>query len=304
MHLIGSTVELSHLRYFVHVATARSFAAGARASFVTPPALSKAVKALENELGVRLLERTTRQVRLTRAGEVVLERSHRVLDEADSIARDLLAAAGEVRGELRIAGMEVFSIALLPAALSLLVADHPRVTPLVYEMGPDDQVHGLERGLLDVGFSIGGRDTDSVRRQVIGVSPACVVVGRGHPLYRGGRARRLREHGWVVPRLYGRPWLPALDQYPDDAHPRRVAATIELLQTGIALACSGRYVGCFPEVSIRREIADGRLKRLSGAPKVPAFELAAFTRRWAAPSPAVEALVTQVCAVLKRVRRR
>jgi DNA-binding transcriptional LysR family regulator len=293
-------MELSHLRYFVNVATARSFAAGARASFVTPPALSKAVKGLERDLGVRLFERTTRSVRLTRAGEVVLERVRRVLDEADSISRDLLAAAGEVRGELRIAGMEVFSIALLPDAISRLVAEHPRVTPLVYEMGPDDMVRGLERGLLDVAFSIGGRETDAVQRQVLGLSPACVVVGRGHPLYRRGRASRLHEQGWVVPRLYANPGLPALDQYPDDVHPRRVAATIELMQAGIALACSGRYVGCFPEVSIRRELAERRLKRLRGAPRVPAFELAAFTRRGTSPSPVVEALIDRVRAVLAR----
>ena len=86
-------MELAHLRYFVHVATARSFVRGAAAAFVTAPALSKAVRALEAELGVQLLERTTRQVRLTSAGEVVLERCQRVLEDVESLRRDASSAA-------------------------------------------------------------------------------------------------------------------------------------------------------------------------------------------------------------------
>lgn len=293
-------MELSHLRYFFHVATAKSFVRGAQASFVSPPALSKAVRALEEELGTQLLERSTRHVRLTKAGELVLERCRRMLEEAESIKRDALAAAGDLRGELRIGAMEVFSIELLPTALTRLVAAHPGVVPLVYEMGPDDLVQALERGLLDVGFSIGGAETGAVQRDVLGKSAACVVAGKGHPLYRtrDGRSSRLQAHDWVVPRLFGRPAFPALDQFPDPSQPRRVGATIELLQAGIALTCSGRYLACFPEVSIRRELADGRLRRLQRGPAVPAFELAVFTRRRTARSPAGEALVRELRAVL------
>lgn len=295
-------MELSHLRYFFHVATERSFVRGARASFVTPPALSKAVRALEDELGTRLLERTTRTVRLTRAGEAVLERCRRVLAEAESLKRDALSASGEIRGELRVGAMEVFSIELLPTAVTRLVRAHPGVVPLVYELGPDDLVQALDRGQLDVGFTTGGAGTDGVQRDVLGRSPACVVAGRSHPLYRrrDGRASQLRAHAWVVPRLFTRPAGPMLDQFPDGEHPRQVGATIELLQAGIALACGGEYLGCFPEISIRRELADGRLRRLQRAPAVPPFELSVFTPRRTAPSPAVEALERQMRDVLAR----
>jgi DNA-binding transcriptional LysR family regulator len=288
-------MELSHLRYFFHVASARSFVKGARSACVTPPALSKAIRTLEDELGVALLERTTRQVRLTRAGELVLERCTHILEEVESLRRETAAAAGEIKGDLRVGAMEVFSIQLLPAAVTRLVARYPGVVPLLHEMGPEDMMQSLERGLLDVGFSIGGHPTAGVQRQVLGTSDAVVVCGRGHPLHdHRGRAptlEALARHAWVVPRFMGQAPLPAMDQYPDHAWPLRLGATIELLQAGIQLVAGGAYLGCFPEISIRRELAEGRLRSVSRAGAIPPFELALFTRRKTVPSPSIEALV-------------
>jgi DNA-binding transcriptional LysR family regulator len=301
-------VELTHLRYFFHVATARSFARGASAAAVTPPAISKAVRALEDELGVQLLERTTRQVRLTRAGELVLEHCQRVLEEVESLRRDAATAAGAIEGELRIGAMEVFSIEVLPVAVARLVAAHPRVIPMIHEMVPSDMIQALERGLLDVGFGVGDESARGVVRDVLGSSPACVVCGPGHPRFVRGslRASDLAALPWVVPRFLGRPPFPALDQFPDDRQPRVIGATIELLQAGVTLACSGRYLGCFPEISIRRELAEGRLRVLRGAPAIAPFDLAVFTRRRTTPSPSVEALIGMMREVLaeRPTRRR
>lgn len=300
-------MELTHLRYFFHVATARSFARAATAAAVTAPALSKAVRALEDELGVRLLERTTRQVRLTRAGGVVLERCRALLDDIESLRRDAATAVGAIEGELRIGAMEVFSIEVLPLAVARLVAQHPRVVPVIREMVPQDMVDALARGLLDVGFTTGAIDSVGVDRAVLGRSRARVVCGPGHPCFRSGAitASQLATLPWLVPRFVGVPPFPALDQFPDDRHPRRVGATIELLQAGIALASSGAYLGCFPEISVRRELRSGRLRALRGAPAIEAFDLGVYTRRLTVPSPAVNALIAALRTVLaERPRRR
>ena len=153
----------------------------------------------------------------------------------------------------------------------------------------------LERGLLDVGFSIGGHPTAGVQREVLGHSEAVVVCGPGHPLYASrGRAPSLEvlaRSAWVVPRFMDQAPAPALDQFPDQQWPRRVGATIELLQAGIQLVCGGAYLGCFPEISVRRELADGRLRSVRRGAPIPPFELALFTRRKTVPSPSIEALV-------------
>src|SRR5687767_12991529 len=106
-------MELADLRYFVAVATAQSFVGGARRVHVTPPAVSKAVRKLEDELGVSLFVRTTRRVELTGAGAALLERARPLLAGVEAL-RDLEAPAAAPRGELRIGAMEVFSIYLLP----------------------------------------------------------------------------------------------------------------------------------------------------------------------------------------------
>jgi DNA-binding transcriptional LysR family regulator len=299
-------MELSHLRYFYFVAEAESFTRGARAAHVTPPALSKAIRILEDELGTNLFERTTRSVRLTTAGRAVLGHCRAIFAEVEALKRRASSEATAIGGELRIGAMEVFSIALLPTALGALVKAHPQVEPQVYEMSPDDMARALDRGSLDVAFTIGGSASSEIDRQVLGTSRACVVCGPTHPLARRPRVsrRELEAHTWIVPRFFGRPLLPAVDQYPDAAAPRRVGATIELLQTGITLTAEGPFLACFPEISIRRELESGRLRELVGGPRVPAFELAVLSPKNAAESPTIDALVAEMRRVLAQRARR
>ena len=72
----------------------------------------------------------------------------------------------------------------------------------------------------------------------------------------------------------------------------------ELLQTGIKLVERGVLLGCFPEISIRSQLADGTLRVLSRAPRVRPFDLSVFVRKRTVPSPAVEALITAMREVL------
>lgn len=292
-------MELSHLRYFFHVANERSFVKGARAVHVTPPAISKVVRGLEDELGVRLLERSTRHVRLTRAGEVVLERARKILEEAESLKRDAATASGEIKGELRIAAMEVFSISLLPAALTRLVKLHPGVVPLVYEFVPADMAHALERGLLDVAFTVGSFESPGITREVLGASRACVVSAKKRKRV---SVKQLSGERWVVPSFFGKPQAASIDQFPDDAHRRHIGATIELLQAGIGLVGGGQFLGCFPEISIRRELKNRALHLVPGAPRVAPFELTVLTRKSVVPSPAAAILIELMRSELRRKR--
>jgi DNA-binding transcriptional LysR family regulator len=297
-------VELTHLRYFFHVATTRSFAAGARLSCVTPPAMSKAIRKLEEELGVPLFERTTRKVKLTADGEVLLDRCRQILARVDAIPHELGEARGAVAGELRIGAMEVFSLELLPAALGHVVREHPRLVPLTYEMTPDMMERHVVDGSIDVGFTIGGSAAPGVSYETLGTSRGVVVCGRGHPLHSRGRVDRadLDRHPFVVPRFFARPHLPSLDQFPEDIAPRRVGATIELLQMGVALAISGVYLGYFPEISVRRSLRDGSLRALRGLPRGVPFQLRVLSRAGARPRPAAAVLIAAVRRLLPAPR--
>ena len=76
--------------------------------------MTKAIQKLEAETGVRLFERTTRRVILTEEGKAIFRRAREILSQVDEISRDLDDLRTTVSGELRIAAMEVFSVAYCP----------------------------------------------------------------------------------------------------------------------------------------------------------------------------------------------
>ena len=299
-------MELVDLRYFDHVARAGSFAAGAKGSHVSPPAITKAIQRLEAELGTALFARTTRRVSLTEAGRLLQVRAREVLDRVDSVGREIEELGDLVRGELHVAAMEVFSIYLLPAALGRFVRAHPEVVPHVYEMITQLMEEGLRSGRLDVGFTVGYSGSRSVRGLSLGRSRGLVVCGRGHPLAAAGRIRPsdLERHPFVVPRFYGLEHLPVIDRFPDDVHPRRVGATIELLQMGIQLVVGGDWLGYFPEITIRHHLRDGSLIALRGLRAGPPFDLLALYPAGPRPRRGAPLLVEEVRRVVARNLRR
>jgi LysR family cyn operon transcriptional activator len=299
-------VEISHLRYFFFVAQTGSFRRGAELAHVSAPAMTKAIQKLEDETGARLFERTTRRVVLTEEGKVVFARAREVLGQVEAIRRDLDALQTSIAGELRIGAMEVFSLYALPRAISTLVTEFHELVPLAYEMHPESIERHLAGGLLDVGFTIGAASSKEIHVEVLGTSKGRIVCGRGHPLYRGKRVTKadLARHPFVVPRFFQREYLPSLDQFPDDVHPRRVGATIELLQMAVELTLSGRFLGYFPEVTIEHHLASGDLRVLDGLDRLPTFDLQALTRKGAAPKRSAALLIAEIKSKLRSSGRR
>lgn len=107
-------MELRHFRAFAAVAEELHFGRAAARLYVAQPALSQQIKHLERDLGVQLLERTTRQVRLTNAGAVFEEHARRVLAEADRARESVLLAEQGERGEIRVGLTGVTTWRLLP----------------------------------------------------------------------------------------------------------------------------------------------------------------------------------------------
>ena len=96
-------MELRHLRYFLAVAEELRFARAAEKLHIEQSPLSRAIKELEEELGVVLFARTTRSTRLTRAGELFLEHVRRVLSALEQARDSVKSATNGFYGQLRIA---------------------------------------------------------------------------------------------------------------------------------------------------------------------------------------------------------
>jgi DNA-binding transcriptional LysR family regulator len=175
-------VELRHLRYFVAIAEERSFTRAAERLWVAQPGLSTQIRRLEGELGVRLFERHTRGVDLTKAGELFLERARVALaaaETASSTGRDLTAAlVGSVR-------LGVASEARWRYASDLLhrfTRDRPGVELAVVEGYGGMLWRDLRDGRLDAVLAPTGHASGDLRTLELGLEPWVVLVGTGHPL--------------------------------------------------------------------------------------------------------------------------
>ena len=120
-------MELRQLRAFVAVATTRHFGRAAKRLHLTQPALTQRIQALEHELGVQLLERSAREVRLTRAGTVLLPHAQGLVQEEDAALRDLKDYSAGVTGRVRIAYLAAGDVSLAGAIIAAFRRRFPRL---------------------------------------------------------------------------------------------------------------------------------------------------------------------------------
>jgi DNA-binding transcriptional LysR family regulator len=119
--------DLNELQFFAQVANAQSFTLAAKRLGTPKSSVSRAVLRLENRLGVRLLERTTRSMALTEAGEIYLERCQRVLEEAEQADLLIGALQAKPRGRLRVGAPVAFARFVLGPILGEFVARYPEL---------------------------------------------------------------------------------------------------------------------------------------------------------------------------------
>lgn len=144
--------ELWQLRYFSAVAERLHFGRAAEALHISQPPLSRAIRGLEDQLGVALFERSRRRVELTPAGERLLEEARRLDAQLERAVNGLRAVAAGEEARLRIGFVSLADYGVLPGLLKTYKAAHPRVRLALREMLSPDQAVALEAGELDFGL--------------------------------------------------------------------------------------------------------------------------------------------------------
>jgi DNA-binding transcriptional LysR family regulator len=177
-------MELRHLRYFQAVAEELSFSKAARRLRVAQPALSRAVKELEENLGVALLARTRRSVSLLPAGAVLLRESALLLQRLEESIRHVQRTAAGEEGELRLGYIGPPTHSFLGRILREFRSRYPRVTVVLEERTPERVWEMVARGRLSIGLTRPvlahhalGLPTLLLRRE-----PLFVVLPAGHRL--------------------------------------------------------------------------------------------------------------------------
>jgi DNA-binding transcriptional LysR family regulator len=183
-------MELHQLRYLVLLSEELSFTRAARRGNVAQPALSRQIQKLEDELGVPLVDRTSRRVTLTSTGADVVERARRILEEVDATRAAAAGVATLLRGRLAL-GMTLtpgpFDVA---AALADFHAQHPDVELVLKEELSVGLAERLRRDEIDLAIvsAISERHRAGLQLQPISSEPLQVVVAPEH---------RLATRSWV-----------------------------------------------------------------------------------------------------------
>ncbi|WMJ68833.1 LysR family transcriptional regulator [Stenotrophomonas sp. 24(2023)] len=169
------------LEVFIRVIEAGGFSAAARTLEMTPSAVSKLVARLEQRLGTRLLQRSTRQVQLTSEGRTFYERGVRVLADLDEAER--CASAHEVpRGRLRVNANVPFGQHFLLPLLPAFLAAHPMVT---VDVALNDEVIDLLEQRTDVAVRAGPLKNERLVARRLGATPMMIVASPAYAARHG-----------------------------------------------------------------------------------------------------------------------
>lgn len=179
---ILSSLTLTQLRYMVAVADKRSFVAAAEACFVTQPTLSMQLHKLEEELEVRLFDRSRQPVVATEAGELIIDQARRVIMEAEKIGQLIRESKGQVSGQLKLGVIPTIAPYLLPLFISNFLEQYPLVRLEVIELTTAELMDRLRKGKLDAAILATPLEDQSLHEQPLFYESFAAYVSKKHTL--------------------------------------------------------------------------------------------------------------------------
>ena len=247
--------ELRHLRYFTTVAAEGSFSRAAEKLHIAQPPLSRQVQQLEDEIGVRLLDRG-RPLTLTETGRYLFEQARQILQRVEETQAMTRRIAKGMVLQFNIGFVASTLYDALPELIRRFRITVPGVEVHLLEMTTMEQVAALKDGRIDVGFGRLKFDDAAIVRKVIREEKLCLVVPAGHPLAETGAAIRLKQTAGEPLIIYPKSPRPSyadqvLGFYRDAGFEPRIGMEARELQTALGLVAAGGGV-CVVPASVRR----------------------------------------------------
>lgn len=187
-------MELRHLRYFVAVAEELNFTRAAEKLRLAQPSLTRQIRNLEEELGVRLLDRSRNQVSLTEEGRSFLVDARRLVAlSLESVKAVQRVSRGE-SGQLNVGYLFKFNFNLLPVTLATFYQTCPEIAVNLFDMSPAEQLRALEARKIDLGFvglrpSPANKNTAELAWECVARHKVVVVLPARHLLAKKSKIR-------------------------------------------------------------------------------------------------------------------
>ena len=267
-------VDLNAYAVYAKVVELGGFTAAAEALGLSKSMVSRQVSTLEDALGVRLLNRTTRRINLTEAGAVVFERAQRIVMEAQEAAEEATCVEGAVRGQLRINAPMSFGISQLGPVMPEFMARYP-------ELNVDLVLNDRRIDLIEEGFDVSLRisaltDSSLIARQLAPVER--YIVGAPSYFEKHGVPKRpadLAKHDFMLYTLLSRPNQLEMENAKGEKEQvelkgrflcNNADAMVEMMLKGMGLVFS-------PDVLCHEHLKSGKLVRVLEDWTVPALTL-------------------------------
>jgi DNA-binding transcriptional LysR family regulator len=292
-------MDLRHLRYFVAVAEMLNFGRAARALHIAQPPLSRAIHALEEELGAELFRRNTRGVQLTPVGTALLPEARRLLRDADALREGARHLADGDIGTLAVGFISTAIFGVLPQIIRGFRRSHPGVTLTLRETTSDQVPGALRTGDLDLGFIVPGPADPAIAYVPLTWEPliAALPAQRRWPA-RVSLADLADEAFLMFPREAGVTLYDTIVGFcrREGFTPRIEQEAIQM-QTIVSLVASGMGVALVP-ASLRRMRRTGVVYRPL-TQKSPAVEIG-LVQRAGDDAPLVRAFVAEARAAARK----
>ncbi|CAM5780490.1 LysR family transcriptional regulator [Rhizobacter fulvus] len=238
------------LRAFLALAESRNFTRAAASSHLSQPAFSALIRQLEDDVGVRLFDRTTRHVALTAEGEAFERATRRILDEVDAAASGMRDRAARRIGKVSIALLPSLAADWLPDVLAGFRAAHPGIGLAVADVLSEPCIDRVRAGLADFALAATRAETPELRADLFCSDDFHLVCPRTHAL--------AKRHNPRPKELAGEPFIhlartSSVRQYLDAAtHPHGFASVLEVdqLATVAGMVRAGLGISIVPALTL------------------------------------------------------
>jgi LysR family cyn operon transcriptional activator len=186
-------MELRHLRYFIRAAELENFTRAAESLYVSQPTLSVQIHQLEKELGTELFVRSGRNVRLTQAGRVFLNRAQQAVKELEEGGKEVDALSGLIRGNLTVGALPMFGSQLVAHWFAIFNERYPNVNVHGRSAAGEDLEQDVLAGRVDIGFAILPLAHQELIHRELFSEEIVVIASKDHPLAAPGRPLTLDD---------------------------------------------------------------------------------------------------------------
>jgi DNA-binding transcriptional LysR family regulator len=301
-------MELRHLRYVVTLAEELHFGRAAARLHISQPPLSQQIRQLEEEIGVKLFQRTNRQVRLTEAGEAFVPEARAILAHSESAAKIAIRASKGEIGQLKVGTVTSTESGFFRIVVDILrrfAARHPDVHLVLRSLNPDLQIRSLREGSIDIGFLTLPVDDEELGIEWVRGEPLILALPENHPLAKQHRIplRALAVEPHV---MFSRSMFPGyydliLSSFRNAGFTLNIVHDADAIYTVLALVAAGVGVSLLPS-SIQDTPRHGIVfRKIDG--HLPEIEMGAAYRQHAS-SNVLRAFLDVVKEVTGKKRKR